>query len=87
MLSFELSTEHQEKVFDVGQMLEESKPKEAPTNPVVSNSTEVMKSPETPQAVRVPKPSENPRPKEEPKVTEEPQFQGGIQFIQEVIKV
>lgn len=87
MLSFELSTEHQEKVFDVGQMLEESKPKEAPKKTVVSNSTEVMKSPETPQAVRVPKPSEKPRPKEEPKVTEEPRFQGGIQFIQEVIKV
>jgi hypothetical protein len=46
-----------------------------------------MNSPETPQAVRVPKPSEKPRPKEEPKVTEEPRFQGGIQFIQEVIKV
>jgi hypothetical protein len=89
MLSFELSTEHQEKVFDVGQMLEESKPKETPTPKAsaVANSSEVMKTPETPQAVQGPKPSEKSRPREEPKLVEEPRVQGEIQFIQEVIKV
>ena len=87
MLSFELSTEHQEKVFDVGQMLEETRPKETPKKTVVSDSAEVMKPTETPQAIQVPKPRERPKPSEEPKLTEEPRFQGGIHFIQEVIKV
>jgi hypothetical protein len=93
MLSFELSTEHQEKVFDVGQMLEESQSNDKSNS--VPKLTEVMKSPETPVVEKVPKsmPKSSSKPKvkarlrEEPKVTEEPQVQGGIQFIQEVIKV
>lgn len=101
MLSFELSTEHQEKVFDVGQLLEESKSNETPKSNVATKSTEVTKSPETPAAEKAPKstspsmpksnpktkPKPEPKPSEEPKITEEPRVQGEVQFIQEVIKV
>lgn len=87
MLSFELSTEHQEKVFDVGQMLEESKSTEKPKPIMVSNSHELINSAGTPKPEKVANFNERPRPSEEPKLKKKPRVQGEIQFIQEVIKV
>lgn len=92
MLSFEISTEHHEKVFDVGKMLEESKSveKKKPKPIMVSNPNELVTPVETPTADEVPDFNEKPKPKPKPrksqKLKEEPQKRNEIQFIHEVIK-
>lgn len=91
MLSFELSTEHHEKVFDVGKMLEESTSveKKKPKPIMVSNPNELVTPVETPTAGEVPNVNRKlkPKPGKEQKRKEEPQKRNEIQFIHEVIKV
>ncbi|KAJ5174713.1 uncharacterized protein N7482_000590 [Penicillium canariense] len=71
MLSFELS-EHEEKVFDVGEILEGSKSNE------VLKAKEEPKSNEGPTSNKEPKSNEKPESNEEPKVQVESEVQVGI---------